>query len=193
MVMKLKIGVLAVQGDVSEHKSTLKKLKVNAIEVRLPKDLQGLHGLIIPGGESTTISKLLKQFKLDSAIKKSYKKGMHVYGTCAGAILVSKKILNENTVKPLKLIDITVKRNAYGRQTDSFETTLKLKGKKFRTAFIRAPIISSIGKRVEVLCQNNNKPVLVQSERILAGTFHTEIYDETAVHEYFLEKIKKRQ
>lgn len=187
----MKIGVLALQGDFAEHIQTLKLLKAHAIEVRLPKDLKEIGGLIIPGGESTTISSLAKKTGLDLEIKKMHGKGMAVFGSCAGAIFVAKKILAETKVKPLRLMDFEIERNAYGRQADSFETELELDGKKFPAAFIRAPIIKTVGKSVEVLCRFEKKPVLVRQGNVLAATFHTELYGETTVHELFLEMVKK--
>ena len=189
----MNIGVLALQGDFAEHIKTLQKLGVKAKEVRLPIDLKKLHGLIIPGGESTTITNLMQKYALGNAIKKAHKKGMAVFGSCAGAIIVSKKILHDKKVKPLGLIDIEVERNAYGRQVDSFEAELKLQGQKdfFHASFIRAPIIKKTGKGVKILCVHENKPVLVQQGNVLAGTFHTELSGETIVHEVFLGMIKK--
>lgn len=189
----MKIGVLALQGDFAEHIKMLQKLGVKAKEVRLPIDLKELQGLIIPGGESTTISNLMQKYMIGNAIKKAHKKGMAVFGTCAGAIIVSKKILHGKKVKPLGLIDIEVERNAYGRQVDSFEAELKLQGQKgfFRAAFIRAPIIKKIGKGVKVLCVHEKQPVLVQQGNVLAGTFHTELFGETQIHEIFLKMIKE--
>ena len=187
----MNIGVLALQGDFEEHIKTLQKLGVKAKEVRLPTDLKELHGLIIPGGESTVISNLMQKYSFGKAIKKAHQKGMAVFGTCAGAIIVSKKILRDKKVKPLGLIDIEVERNAYGRQVDSFEAELKLGEKNFTAAFIRAPIIKKTGKGVNVLCVHENKPVLVQQGNVLAGTFHTELFGETIVHEVFLGMIKK--
>ncbi len=194
MVKKLRVGVLALQGDVIEHIKVLQSLKANAKEVRRPEEMKGLDGLIIPGGESTTISKLLAQVGFAKKIAKKNSAGMAVFGTCAGAIIVSKKILGEKIVKPLGLIDIEVRRNAYGTQLDSFETRLCLKGQKksFPAAFIRAPIIKKTGKSVEVLCENSGNPVLVKEKNVLAGTFHTELYGETAVHRLFLEMIRKK-
>jgi len=192
-VIKLRIGVLALQGDVIEHINILKLLKVNTKEVRKPTDLDYLDGLIIPGGESTTISKLLKQTKLDRAIKIKNKKGMAVFGTCAGAIIVSQKVLQDKVVTPLNLIELTIQRNAYGRQSDSFETKLKLNGKVklFDAVFIRAPIIKSIGKKVKVISTFQKKPVLVLQKNVLVSTFHTELKQTRSIHQLFLEQIKE--
>ena len=175
MVKEIKIGVLALQGDVIEHIKTLQALKVQTKEVRLPTDLQGLDGLILPGGESTTISKLLIQSGIDKAIKHYHKKGMAVFGSCAGAIIICKKIVDEKIVKPLRLIDITVQRNAFGPQLESFETDLNFIGekKKFHAAFIRAPIIKSVGTKTTVLSEFKNQPVLVAQDNVLVSTFHT--------------------
>lgn len=187
----MKIGVLAIQGDFREHRLTLEKLGVEVVEVRLPKDLEGVSGLIIPGGESTTIGKLLRWYKLDEAIISRVKSGMSVFGTCAGAIILSKKIVG-NEQFSLGLLDISISRNAYGRQIDSFETSLDIEGVgKVKTCFIRAPIISEVGGNVEVLASHDDKPVLVQEGNVLAATFHSELNDEKKVHEYFISMIKE--
>ena len=138
----MKIGVLALQGDFREHISILNKLKLEGVEVRTKQELDKVKGLIIPGGESTTMGKLLKKYKLDIEIKKRNKQGMPIYGTCAGAILLAKEIINSEQPR-LNLIDISIDRNAYGRQTDSFEANIPFPGSKklFNAIFIRAPII----------------------------------------------------
>lgn len=184
------IGVLALQGDFLEHKLILESLKQKAIEVRNKQDLKECGALIIPGGESTTIGKLLKQTGLDSEIKKRVKKGMPIYGTCAGAIVIAKKVLGEKEFEPLSLIDIEIKRNAYGRQIDSFETELSFNGHgKMNGVFIRAPKIVKKTKEVETLCSLDGKPVLVKQGNVLAGTFHPETEHESKLHKMFLEMI----
>jgi len=176
------IGVLALQGDFSEHIAALQKLKISCIEVRNISDIKKTVGLIMPGGESTTIGKLLRSTGLDTWLKTKIKKGYAVYGTCAGAILLAR----------LGLIDITVKRNAYGRQLDSFDEPIQVKTrliaslqKPLHGMFIRAPKITRVGKTVEVLATHEGEPVLVQQGNILAGTFHPELTDDLVVHRYF--------
>ena len=186
-----KIGVLALQGDFKEHKQILSKLGVQPKEVRLPSDLNGLSGLIIPGGESTTISKLMKLYGLDKAIKAHYKKGLAIYGTCAGAIVIAKKVIGETRFKPLGIADIEIERNAYGSQADSFETELEVNGiGTVQASFIRAPILKKVGKNFEVLAKYNGKAVLAKQGNILVGTFHPEISGEMKVHAYFARMCK---
>jgi|TARA_B100001971_G_C18135286_1_gene507219 5'-phosphate synthase pdxT subunit len=189
---RMRIGVLALQGSIQEHKSMLKKCGVESVEVRLPEDLKGIDGLIIPGGESTTIGKLMIDYGLDKEIKKQYEKGLSIYGTCAGAILLAKDIIGSKQLK-LDLLDVSIKRNSYGRQIDSFETELELKDveKPFKGIFIRAPVIDSIHNGVKVLSKFKDKPVLVQQKNLLASTFHPELTDDVRVHEYFVEMVRK--
>ena len=177
------IGVLALQGDFKEHLDVLSKLNTSGIEVRTVNDLQKTSCLIIPGGESTTIGKLLVSTGLDRAIIKRAKQGYPIYGTCAGAILLSK----------LKLINLTVERNAYGRQIDSFDE--RIESKQFlnlRGVFIRAPRFIKVGKQVEVLARYHAEPVLVQHGNILAGAFHPELTNDLSVHRYFVNLVTKR-
>lgn len=171
------IGVLALQGDFLEHFLTLKKIKgVRPSYVKKPLDLKNLQGLIIPGGESTTIGKLLKLYKLDTAIKKAVKKGLGVYGTCAGCVLLAKKV---DSPYSLKLIDIEVIRNAYGRQIDSFQSPIGF--------FIRAPkIIKILNNQVKILKKYKKNIILAQQNNILAGTFHPELSQDIKIHQYFI-------
>ena len=170
------VGVLALQGDFAEHLVALRKLKIPSLEVRTVEEIKKTAGLIIPGGESTTIGKLLHSTGLDLWLQQHVKTGYAVYGTCAGAILLAQ----------LDLIDIQVKRNAYGRQLDSFDEPIQSKTfPKLRGVFIRAPIFTAIGKNVTVLATHNKQPVLVQQGKILAGSFHPELTDNLAVHRYF--------
>ena len=182
------IGILALQGAFFEHKQALEKLGVHSIEVRNKQDLKKCSSLILPGGESTTISQLLEQTCLDKEITKRVKKGMHVFATCAGALVLAKKVIGEKCYKPLKLIDMDISRNAYGRQIDSFETGLDIKGfkKDFHGIFIRAPIIKRTGKKVEVLARFKGKPVLLKQENIMVATFHPELTDDLRLHHYFI-------
>jgi pyridoxal 5'-phosphate synthase pdxT subunit len=192
--MVMKIGVLALQGNFAEHIETLKKCKgIDAVEVRLPEDLKDLSGLVIPGGESTTISKLLATSGLDKTILEKQKSGMGIFGTCAGAVIISKKITNpsRNNTEPFGMIDIEIARNDYGRQVDSFETDLEIKDiGEFHAVFIRAPIIHNIGDGVEVLAEFEGKPVLVKQDKIMACTFHPELTDRTDVHENFIKSLE---
>ena len=185
------IGVLALQGDFREHIQILKKLKVNATEVRTKGEFDKLDGLIIPGGESTTITNLLRKYHLDSEIKTHYKNGMAIWGTCAGAIILAKKIDNHEKQPTLGLIDITINRNAYGRQIDSFEEDIRVTGlqKKFHAIFIRAPIIENIGDDIEILAKNNSEPVLIKKDNILISTFHPELTNDTRLHRLFLKMV----
>ena len=187
----LKIGVLALQGDFKEHIEMLKKCNVSAAEVRLPEDLQDVDGLIIPGGESTTIGNLMQRHNLGIEIIKRHKQDMAIYGTCAGAILLAKNIAG-STQPRLNLLDISVKRNHYGRQVDSFEAGLNIdKIGKFNGIFIRAPVIEKVNNGISVLSELNNKPVLIQKNNLLASTFHPELTNDKRVHEYFVEIVKK--
>jgi 5'-phosphate synthase pdxT subunit len=185
----MKIGVLASQGAFIEHISVLNKLNTEAVPVRLPGELKGLDGLIIPGGESTTISQLMTSYKLTDKIAALAREGMPVFGTCAGMILMAREI-SGNTTQSLGLMDITVKRNAFGRQVDSFETDLKIPvlGKiPFPAVFIRAPIIERYAKNVEILARlENNTPVAVRQGKLLGTAFHPELTDDLRFHEYFL-------
>ena len=186
----LKIGVLALQGDFKEHIEMLKRCNIDAVSVRLPDELENVDGLIIPGGESTTIGNLMQRHGLDKEIIRKYKEGMAIYGTCAGAILLSKDIIGSEQPR-LNLLDVSVKRNDYGRQIDSFETELSIeKIGKFKGIFIRAPVIEKIHNGVKVLSKFNNKPVLIQKNNILASTFHPELTNDKRVHEYFVEIVK---
>jgi 5'-phosphate synthase pdxT subunit len=165
-----------------------------AVQVRLPSDLEGLSGLIIPGGESTTIGKLMERCGLDEAIKKFAARGGAVFGTCAGMILMAKEIAAGRgdacvAPTPLGLMDISVQRNAYGRQVESFEADLeksKLGSQPLRGVFIRAPVLSRVGKGVEVLAEFEGRPVLVEQGKMLAAAFHPELTDDSRVHQRFL-------
>jgi 5'-phosphate synthase pdxT subunit len=188
----MKIGVLALQGAFIEHKMALEKLKVEVIEVRLPADLEGLKGLIIPGGESTTILKLMHSYEIFQPLKKMIGRGLAVWGTCAGMICLAKTVLNSEqaVLKPLAVMDITVRRNAFGRQVDSFEIDLDIRGldpPPFHAVFIRAPLIEQVEAPVEVLARlTDGTIVAAQQERILVTSFHPELTTDTRVHDYFV-------
>ena len=187
----LRIGVLAVQGNFREHLNVLRGLGVTASEVRKPHQLEGLDALIIPGGESTTIGKLVRAFDLEQAIL-----GFEgaIFGTCAGMILLAREAVDGTPDQSLLgLIDIVVRRNAYGRQVHSFETDLELAGetRPLRAVFIRAPWIESVGPAVEVLAEHDGRPVLAREGRILVAAFHPELTDDKRVHELFCEVARE--
>ena len=187
----MKIGVLALQGDFHEHLSCFKKLNVDACEVRSISDIDSINGLVIPGGESTTISKLLKFTKLDAKIKEKCSEGMPIWGTCAGLIMISKNIL-ENDPMPLGLIDITTSRNYYGRQIDSFIENIKFDSYEnlFEAVFIRAPAIINVGKDIKIIAKSDdNIPVAVRHNNILGTSFHPELTRDLRIHKYFKEMI----
>jgi 5'-phosphate synthase pdxT subunit len=184
----LRIGVLALQGDVREHISTLSQLECEPVEVRKASDLSNLDGLIIPGGESTTISKLLDIFYIRNSILEFIKSGKAVFGTCAGMITLANEVLDSAAgQKSLGVMDISVRRNAFGSQLDSFEDQIDFDGAKINVAFIRAPIVEKVGKGVQVLASlQDGRVVAVRQDNLLATSFHPEITGETFVHQYFL-------
>ena len=188
----MKIGVLALQGDFAEHISMLKRLKVEASEVRLPEHLRGLDGLIIPGGESTTIGKLAVEYDLMDALKQ-FGQRRAIWGTCAGAIFLSKDIGRDQPL--LGLMDIKVQRNAFGRQIDSFETDLDIPELKqatgtqsdYHAVFIRAPIIETVDGDAKILATvPDGRIVAARQGHLLATSFHPELTNDTRFHEYFL-------
>lgn len=179
------IGVLALQGDFREHIQVLKKLSTPAKEIRSIKDMD-IDALIIPGGESTTIGKLLETSGLSDEIIRKHNKGMPIYGSCAGAILLARNIKYYNQ-PTLGLIDITIERNSYGRQINSFVAEIDIQGKPFHAIFIRAPRI--LKTDAEILAIHNKDPVLINKDKILISTFHPELTDDTRVHQIFLDMI----
>ncbi len=189
----MNIGVLALQGDFSEHMQALRRLGVVACEVRLPRDLNGLDGLIIPGGESTTIGKLAVEYGLIDALR-DFGQTHALWGTCAGAIILSKDARRPQPL--LGLMDITVQRNAFGRQVESFEADLEIpvltrEGnghvRPFHAIFIRAPIIESVGASVEVLARLENGAVVAARQgHLLATSFHPELTRDGRIHQYFV-------
>jgi pyridoxal 5'-phosphate synthase pdxT subunit len=185
----MKVGVLALQGDVREHLRALGRAGAVGSEVRNEAELADVDGIVLPGGESTTIGKLLDRFRLLEPLRRRVEDGMAVFGTCAGAILMAREVLGkEEAPHRLGVLEISVTRNAYGRQVDSFETDLEISGidGRARVAFIRAPVIERVGPDVEVLAEHEGKPVLVRQDRLLAATFHPEIAGEDRVHEMFV-------
>jgi pyridoxal 5'-phosphate synthase pdxT subunit len=187
------VGVLALQGDIIEHRSVLAGLGVETTEVRVPADLERVDGLIIPGGESTTIGKLMVRYGLDTEIPIRVQEGMPVYGTCAGMILLARTV-HGGEPPLLRLLDITVLRNAYGRQVDSFEADLEIPvmgPPPVRAVFIRAPIIEETGPGVDVLASLDGRPVLIRQGGLLASAFHPELSPDGRVHRYFVEMIRE--
>ena len=183
------IGVLAVQGDFAEHIAILRKLGFESREVRLPEQLEGLDGLIIPGGESTTLSRLMSIYNLREPIEAMASEGRAIWGTCAGMIMLANEITERDPV-PLGLMDIGVQRNAFGRQVDSFEQPLQidpLAPDPYNCIFIRAPIVIRVGSPVDVLARlDDGRPVAVQQGNLLATAFHPELTQDTRVHRYFV-------
>jgi 5'-phosphate synthase pdxT subunit len=183
-----RVGVLALQGDFAAHGEALRAAGAAPVEVRVPADLKGCAGLVLPGGESTTLLRLLASSGLDRAIPEFPRKGGALLGTCAGAILLAREVTRP--VQPsLGLLDATVERNHYGRQLDSFEASAPFPGggPPLPLVFIRAPAFVRVGKGVEVLLSHGGLPVLVREGRVLAATFHPEMTDDRRVHRLFLE------
>ena len=180
----MKIGVLAVQGNFREHVAMLRELGADAREVRLPEQLDGLDGLVIPGGESTAITRLMRLYGLEDAIRTFAEP---VFGTCAGMILLDRAHLG--------LVDVDVERNGYGRQVASFEADLVLAGDAapLRGVFIRAPRVTDSGPEVEVLASHDGSPVLLRHGRFLVASFHPELTGDTRVHERFLELVREER
>lgn len=191
MAKDLRVGVLSLQGSVEEHISMLGKItNVKPLEVKSLTSLESVDGIILPGGESTTISKLLIEFGLYEPLKQRIKQGLPVWGTCAGMILLAKDVIGENP--HLGLMNITVRRNAYGRQINSFtvsEDIPAISEQRIPLTFIRAPWIENIGKDVEVLCCLNKHIVAAKERNMLVTSFHPELTDCPAVHQYFIEKM----
>ena len=186
----MRIGVLALQGDFREHIKAVKEAGAEAVEVRNPEDFDNCDGLIIPGGESTTLSILIKKYSFGKKIRELAARGFPVFGTCAGAIVMAKEADGRPGV--LGLMDLSVKRNAYGRQVESFESKIDLKnGKSVHGVFIRAPIITKTGPDALVLAKCNGNPVLVEQGNFLAATFHPELTKERGIHRIFVSIIKR--
>jgi len=188
----MKIGVLAMQGAFIEHIAVLRHLGVEALPIRLPAELNGLDGLIIPGGESTSIGKLMRDYDLVSELKALGENGLPIFGTCAGMILLARRTSDSET-KPLGLIDITVRRNAFGRQRESFEAELAvpvLGEEPFPGVFIRAPVIEQANSDVEILARlGNGTGVAARQGKILVSAFHPELTSDLRFHRYFLDIV----
>lgn len=190
----MKIGILAIQGDFEAHRNRLGEMGAETVFVKTVGDIEGLDGLVLPGGESTTHMKFLKNEGLYDPLLQRAKSGMAFFGTCAGAILLAKEVKNPPQ-ESLGLLDITVVRNAYGRQLESCVTQepTSLGEQPLEMVFIRAPVIDRAGEGVEVLARRDGKPVLVRQGRILAATFHPELSSDPAVHQYFLKMVRDGQ
>jgi 5'-phosphate synthase pdxT subunit len=190
----VRIGVLALQGAFREHMMELEALSATSVvAVRLPGQLEGCAGLVIPGGESTAIGKLMETYGFYEAIQKRHEKGMAVWGTCAGAILLAREVVDaQPDQRSLGLLDMSIRRNAYGRQRDRFEADLHIHGVGgggYRGVFIRAPWIEDVGEGVEVLARHDGHVVAVRQRRLMATTFHPELTGDPRVHRYFVEQV----
>jgi pyridoxal 5'-phosphate synthase pdxT subunit len=187
----VKVGVLALQGDVREHLRALKTAGATPLEVRHRHELDAVDALVLPGGESTTIGKLLDRFGLLEPLGARVRSGMPLYGTCAGMILMATTVVGDDAPQRIGVLDCAVRRNAYGRQVDSFEADLDVAGwdTPFRAVFIRAPAVASTGAGVEVLATCDGAPVLVREGRLLASSFHPEMTDDARIHELFVSLV----
>jgi 5'-phosphate synthase pdxT subunit len=190
-----KIGVLALQGDFREHMKMLDGLGLEASEIRLPGQLDCIDGLIIPGGESTTIVQLMDNFGLTDRLKFLIKRGLPTWGTCAGMIVLAKDITDDRPI-PLGIMDISVRRNAYGRQIDSFETSVLMPAigdVPFNAIFIRAPLIERVGPNVSILATLDNGEVIAAQEgNVIVTSFHPELTEDKRLHQYFLDNVRAR-
>jgi pyridoxal 5'-phosphate synthase pdxT subunit len=189
----MRIGVLALQGDFDRHAKALARCGVEAVEVRKPQELEDVDGLIMPGGESTTLLKLMDAWGFVPALEKFHAEGRPIFGTCAGLILLAREVDNPRQFS-LGLIDVGVERNAYGRQRESFEAdgraTLDGRATPVEMVFIRAPRIRRVGPGVETLARHGEEPVMVRQGSVLAATFHPELTDDSTVHEYFCQMVR---
>ncbi|MEX0833169.1 MAG: pyridoxal 5'-phosphate synthase glutaminase subunit PdxT [Actinomycetota bacterium] len=185
----MKAGVLAIQGDFREHGEALSAAGATPVEVRTLRDFDEVECLVIPGGESTTISKLADIAGLTDPIRDRAKEGMPVFGTCAGMIVMAERVLDGEPL--LSLMDVTVRRNAYGRQVDSFEADVRVEGieNAIRGVFIRAPWVEDVGEGVTVLARHDERPVVLEQGNLLAASFHPELVGEIRLHDYFLSKV----
>lgn len=191
--MGLRVGVLDLQGDVVEHVDSLRRCGAETVRVKRTEQLENLDGLIIPGGESTAIGKLMARYGFMTAIPEQVKRGMGVYGTCAGLILAATEIDGSDQPR-LALLDMVAKRNAFGRQVASFETDLEVPAlgpEPFRAVFIRAPYIGEVHPGVEELARVGDKIVMAAGGRHLVTAFHPELTDDLRVHQYFLSRLKR--
>lgn len=189
----MKVGVLALQGDVREHIAALRSCDVEAIAVRRPSEIESIDALVLPGGESTTIAQLAEVFGIFELLKNKINNGMPVYGSCAGMILLADQILDaKDGQKSFGGLDITVRRNAFGRQVDSFESDIAFNDgsdELIRAVFIRAPWVEKVSDSVQVLASIDTHPVAVRSKTALATSFHPEITGDNRIHRYFIEQV----
>jgi len=189
----VKVGVLALQGAFREHREVLDALDIECVEVRVPQHLGGVDALILPGGESTTMTRLLDTSGLREPLTGLLRDGLPALGTCAGLILMATDVLDGRADQvPLGVLDVTVRRNAYGRQRDSFEADLDvdgLAGPSFPGVFIRSPVVERIGTRIEVLAEYAGEPVLVRGGAVWGSTFHPELSGDLRVHQRFLQEV----
>ncbi|MFH2036791.1 MAG: pyridoxal 5'-phosphate synthase glutaminase subunit PdxT [Candidatus Zixiibacteriota bacterium] len=192
MYSHLNIGVLALQGDFAKHLEHLKMLRVSTREIRQKKDIEGLDGIIIPGGESTTMSDLLDRFGMRECLTE-FCRLKPVWGTCAGMIMLAREVADDARIRPLSIIDIVVERNGYGRQVHSFFSEIKAELDGIETilkaSFIRAPIVKSYASDIKVLSSFHNSPVLLFKENCLVSSFHTELSDDATLTRYFLDRF----
>jgi pyridoxal 5'-phosphate synthase pdxT subunit len=192
----MRIGVLALQGAFREHRRVLEELGAETVEVRRPSDLEGLDGLVIPGGESTTIRLLMEEFGLTVPLRDRIADGLPVLGTCAGMIVLAKRVEGE-TLPGLDALDVDVRRNAFGRQVDSFETDLELPAvgdEPFHAVFIRAPLVEAVGPYVDVLARLEDETIVGVRERGVVGVaFHPELTADTRLHQYFLDLVAAQE
>lgn len=189
----MKIGVLALQGAVAEHIRSITLAGAEGVPIKKVEQLEGIDGLIIPGGESTTIGKLMRKYEFMDAIRQFSAEGKPIFGTCAGLIVLAERIQGDEEGH-LKLMDITVARNAFGRQRESFETDLPVKGiaEPVRAVFIRAPLILEVGAGVEVLSTYKDEIVTARQGHLLAASYHPELTDDYRLHQYFVEMVRSR-
>jgi len=191
----MKVGVLALQGDVREHIHSLQECDVQAFPVRRSSEIESVDALIVPGGESTTIAQLAEVFGVYELIKNRIEEGMPVYGSCAGMILLAKEILDAKVgQKSFGGLDITVRRNAFGRQVDSFESDIAFADGStdlIRAVFIRAPWVEKVGETVQILASVDSHPVAVRSRTALATSFHPELTGDNRIHRYFIEQVAR--
>ena len=187
----MRIEILALQGAFLEHKNILDTLEVENIYVKTKQDLENIDGIILPGGESTAMGKLLRDFDILNILKEKVERGFPVFGTCSGMILLAKELVNDET-KHLSTMNISVKRNAYGRQLGSFKTHENFKGidEKVEMTFIRAPYVEKVGEGVEILAKVDDKILAVKEKNMLAISFHPELTKDLSVHKYFLKMVK---
>ncbi|OAB34979.1 pyridoxal 5'-phosphate synthase subunit PdxT [Paenibacillus macquariensis subsp. defensor] len=190
----MKVGVLALQGAVTEHIRSIELAGVEAVAVKKIEELADVQGLIIPGGESTTIGKLMRKYGFMEAIREFSQAGKPIFGTCAGLIVLAKRIEGQDEAH-LALMDITVARNAFGRQRESFETDLNIKGidEPVRAVFIRAPLITSVGNQVEVLSTYQDEIVTARQGHLLVSSYHPELTDDYRLHQYFADMVRAYQ